>query len=104
MMRVAQEKSLERREPANLLVLPELRRLLERIERIDSYEKLQSVTQQLRDKLESQAEKRRIEHEEAIAELEAGRTILRAHLAADTGLDLPGTTNAGAESRGERRP
>ncbi|MBK9474209.1 MAG: hypothetical protein IPO18_18395 [bacterium] len=41
---------------------------------------------------------------EAIAELETGRTVLRAHLAADTGQDVPASTSAGTDNRGERRP
>lgn len=41
---------------------------------------------------------------EAIAELETGRTVLRAHLAADAGLDVPASASAGADNRGERRP
>lgn len=42
--------------------------------------------------------------DEAIAELETGRTVLRAHLAADAGHEIPASTGAGAENRGERRP
>ncbi|MBK6734708.1 MAG: hypothetical protein IPG61_11570 [bacterium] len=41
---------------------------------------------------------------EAIAELETGRTVLRAHLAADAGQDVPASTSAGTDNRGERRP